>query len=209
MRVDPHVHTMRSGHSLLKPEKIAKVARKRGIEAVAITDHDDIRSAMELSKEFPTIVGEEISSDQGDIIGLFLSEHVAKGPAAEVMDRIRLQGGLVVMPHPFDSLRKEAVMSEEICAEADIIEVFNSRVVRSRDNDRAKAFAESRSMPQIVGSDAHTSLEVGRSWVELDSIDTPTGFLKSLDGARTVCRRSPTIIHLQTKALKTFRRVVH
>jgi len=209
LRVDPHVHTMRSGHSSLKPSTIAKVARRRGIGAVAITDHDDIRSAVELSKEFPTIVGEEISSDQGDVIGLFLSEHVPRDSAMEVMDRIRSQGGLVVIPHPFDSLRKEAVMSEEICAKADIIEVFNSRVVRGGDNDLARAFAKARSLPEIVGSDAHTSLEVGRAWVELDSIDTPEDFMRSLDGASRACRRSPAVVHLQTKMMKAFRRVVH
>ena len=203
------MHTMRSGHSLLKPSTIAKVAKKRDIEAVAITDHDDIRSAMELSRKFPTIVGEEISSDQGDIIGLFLSEHVPRGSAAEVMDRIRSQGGLVVIPHPFDSLRKEAVMSEEICSKADVIEVFNSRVVRKSDNARAKAFAESHSMRQIVGSDAHTSLEVGRSWICVDSIDSPSGFFRCLSDVSTMCRRSPSVVHLQTKMVKTVRRVVH
>ena len=203
------MHTMRSVHSLLKPSTVAKVARKRGIEAVAITDHDDIRSAVELSSEFPTIIGEEISSNQGDIIGLFLSEHVAGGSAGEVIDCIRSQGGLVVIPHPFDSLRKEAVMSEEVCTKADVIEVFNSRVVRKGDNARAKAFAESHSMPKIVGSDAHTSLEVGRSWICVDSIDCPSSFVRCLGDASTMCRRSPSVVHLQTKMVKILRRVVH
>ena len=90
---------------------------------------------------------------------------------------------------------------------ADIIEVFNSRVVRSEDNRRAEDFAESRSLPKIVGSDAHTSLEIGRSWVEIESIETPSEFMASLRTPKMTCRRSPMIVHVQTKMLKIARGV--
>jgi predicted metal-dependent phosphoesterase TrpH len=209
LRVDPHVHTYRSGHSLLKPKDIARIAKRKGIGAVAITDHDVIEGAFDLSKLYPTVIGEEVSTDEGDIIGLFLTGHVPRGPALEVMDSIRSQGGLVVIPHPFDSFRKEAVNSEEICSKADIIEVFNSRVVRSEDNTRADSFAESRSLPKIAGSDAHTSLEIGRSWVEIESIETPSEFMASLKKPKMTCRRSPMIVHAQTKMLKAARGVFH
>ena len=207
MRIDPHVHTYRSGHSLLKPKDIARVAKRRGIGAIAITDHDVIEGAFELSKLYPTVIGEEVSTDEGDIIGLFLTEHVPRGPALEVMDLIRSQGALVVVPHPFDTLRKDAVNSEEICSKADIIEVFNSRVVRGEDNKRAEDFAESRSLPKIAGSDAHTSLEIGRSWVDVDSIETPSEFMAALKKSTMTCRRSPMIVHAQTKMLKIARGV--
>lgn len=204
IRADLHVHTRLSGHSLLTTEKIAKVAKKRGLTAIAITDHDEIDAAFKLSKSFPTIIGEEVSTDQGDIIGLFISEKIARGPAFEVMDEIRMQGGLVIVPHPFDSLRKEAVMSENICAKADIVEIFNSRVIKSNDNDRAKKVAEAFKKPSIVGSDAHTALEIGRAWMELDSIDDPKEFVSALKTTRTHCRKSPFLVHAQTKLLKTF-----
>jgi len=202
MRVDLHVHTRYSGHCLLRPERIVKIARKRSLDAIAITDHDDIRGAVEVSKTFPTIIGEEVSSNDGDIIGLFINERIGKGDAFEVMDNIRAQGGLVVIPHPFDSLRHEAVMSEEICANADCIEVFNSRVIRKADNERARYFAESKNITAVVGSDAHTSMEIGKAWMDVGSIDDPKSFLASLREAKAHTRKSSVAVHVITKLLK-------
>lgn len=206
MRLDPHVHTSYSGHSLLRVQDLPKLARRKGLDAIAITDHDEIAGAIALSKMFPTIIGEEITCDEGDVIGLFLTERIKGGSALEVMDRIRSQGGLVLIPHPFDSMRKEALMDEELCANGDIIEVFNSRVVRRQDNERAVEFAKSRNMLSAVGSDAHTSMEIGRSWMELESISDPQSFMRSLRDARTHTARSPVLVHVQTKLLKLWRR---
>ncbi len=202
MRVDLHVHSTYSRHSLLKVGDIARIARRRGLHAIALTDHDEVEGALRLSKSFPTIVGEEVSSDSGDITGLFLNSKVERGPALEVMDRIRAQGGLVVIPHPFDSLRKEALTSEELCRKADLIEVFNSRVMRAEDNARARDFAERADLPGVVGSDAHTSLEIGRCWVEVDSIEDPGSFMRAIRAARMHTRKSPFFVHLQTRILK-------
>ncbi len=202
MKIDVHLHTRYSGHSILKIKDVARIAQKRCLDAVAITDHDTIKGALELSKIFPTIIAEEVSSDEGDVIGLFLREKVEKGPALEVMDKIRAQGSLVMIPHPFDTLRKEALMKEELVSKGDIIEVFNSRVMRQEDNERARKFAVDKSLPMIVGSDAHTGIEIGRSWMELDSIDDPRSFLRSLATAKTVQRRSPFFVHAQTKMVK-------
>lgn len=202
MKVDVHVHTRYSGHSILKVEDVARIAKKRCLDAVAITDHDAIKGALELSKIFPTIIAEEVSSDEGDVIGLFLREKVGKGPALEVMDRIRAQGALVMIPHPFDSMRKEALKSEELVSKGDIIEVFNSRVIRQEDNERARKFAVDKSLPMIVGSDAHTSVEIGRSFIEIDSVDDPRSFMRALKDAKLHSRRSSVLVHGQTKLLK-------
>jgi len=202
LKLDVHVHTRYSGHSLLKPESVVRIARRRGLEAVAITDHNTIEGAVELSRVFPTIIGEEVTCVEGDVIGLFLRERVGRGPALEVMDEIRAQGGLVMIPHPFDTLRREALNDVDICGKGDIIEVFNSRVVRSADNLRAGAFAKERGLPAIVGSDAHTSVEIGRSWIEIDSIDDPKSFMSSLRSAELHTRRSPVLVHGQTRLLK-------
>ena len=202
MNVDVHVHTRYSGHSILKVEDVARIARKRCLDAVAITDHDAIEGALELSKVFPTIIAEEVSSDEGDVIGLFLREKVEKGPALEVMGRIRAQGALVMIPHPFDTLRKEALMKEELVSKGDIIEIFNSRVMRQEDNERARKFAVDKSLPMIVGSDAHTSAEIGRSFIEIDSVDDPRSFMMALKNAKLHSRRSSVMVHGQTKLLK-------
>ena len=202
MKVDVHVHTRYSVHSILKVEDVARIAQKRCLDAVAITDHDAIEGALELSKVFPTIIAEEVSSDEGDVIGLFLREKVEKGPALEVMDKIRAQGALVMIPHPFDTMRKEALMKEELVSKGDIIEVFNSRVMRQEDNERARKFAVDKSLPMIVGSDAHTSVEIGRSFIEIDSVDDPRSFMRALKNAKLHSRRSSVLVHGQTKVLK-------
>lgn len=202
MKVDLHVHTKYSGHSLLKVEDVARIAKKKGLDSIAITDHNEIKGGFELARLFPTIIGEEIACDEGDVIGLFLNERIDRGPALEVMDRIRSQGGLVMVPHPFDSLRKEALMDERLCAKGDIIEVFNSRVIKAQDNMRALAFAKSNGLLTVAGSDAHTSLEIGRSWIEVDSCEDPQSFMKALTAARIHARKSPFFVHVQTKLLK-------
>lgn len=202
MRIDLHVHTKYSGHSILGIHQIVKAAKKRALDCVAITDHDEIKGALELSKVFPTVIGEEVSADEGDVIGLFLKERIQPGPALEVMDRIRSQGGLVMIPHPFDTLRSEALRNEELCTKADLIEVFNSRVLRNSDNDRARAFAREHEIATCVGSDAHTATEVGRCWMDLDPFDNPTQFMKSLQSAEIYTSRSPSLVHAQTKILK-------
>jgi len=202
MRVDLHVHTRYSGHSLLRPEHIVKVAKKRGLDTLAITDHDEIQGAIEVSRMFPTIIGEEVSSDDGDIIGLFLTEKVQRGSAKQVMESIRAQGGLVIIPHPFDSMRGGKVMSEEVCADADCIEIFNSRVINKADNDKARAFAESKNIPAVVGSDAHTSMEIGKAWMDIRSIDDPESFLASLKDAKMHTRKSSVAVRFITLLLK-------
>ena len=201
MNVDIHVHTMYSGHSLLKPETVAKVARKRGLHAVAITDHDATKGAYEVAKIFPTIIGEEITCAEGDVIGLFIRERIDKGPALQVMDQIRSQGGLVMIPHPFDALRS-GLNDNELCSKADLIEVFNSRVTRRSDNIKAIAFAKMEGKAMVVGSDAHTKAEIGRSWMEVDDIDSPQSFMRALVNAKLHTGRSPLRVHVQTKILK-------
>jgi hypothetical protein len=93
-------------------------------------------------------------------------------------------------------------MSEELCAMGDVIEVFNSRVIRARDNARADAFAKERMLPRVVGSDAHTAYEVGRSCLEVDDASGPRGLMESLAKATLHMKRSPAIAHLETKLLK-------
>jgi predicted metal-dependent phosphoesterase TrpH len=201
LNIDIHVHTMYSGHSLLKPETIAKVAQKKGLHAVAITDHDATKGAYELAKIFPTIIGEEVTCTEGDVIGLFIRERIEKGPALEVMDKIRAQGGLVMVPHPFDPLRA-GLNDHELCAKADLIEVFNSRVTRRSDNIKAIAFAKMKGIGMVVGSDAHTKAEIGRSWMEVDDIESPQSFMRALASAKLHTSKSPPYVHVQTKILK-------
>jgi len=201
IRVDLHNHTYYSPDSILSPRRFVYEARRRGLDVVAVTDHNTIRGALavrELSEK-PVIIGEEIKSTDGEILGLFLSEQVPKGLAAsETIARIKEQGGLVGVPHPFDSLRsalKEDVMLTLI-GQIDFIEALNARMVFSTHNEKARDFAASHTLPTSAGSDAHSPWEVGRCYVEMPRFEGPRDFIAALGQGRLKGRLSTPFVHL-------------
>lgn len=158
---DLHIHSHYSYDSLCSIGAIYKAAKRRNLSGIAITDHNTLQGALKAvsyDSETAVIVGEEISTDQGDIIGLFLHEEIRPGEFQVVIDRIREQDGLVVLPHPF---KKNRAPSPEVIANVDIVEVLNGR--RSPELNRmALSLAEKHDLPGIGGSDAHLACEVGR-----------------------------------------------
>ena len=166
VRVDMHCHTRLSKDSLNDPRKLVEIAAARGIHVLCVTDHNGLANALALSKMdgLPTrvIPSEEVKSNEGEIIGYFLSELVPKGlTPEETAKRIRGQGGLVAVPHPFDSLRTASRLRTpalERLVEAglvDIIEVLNARSIQVEDNARALEFARKHDLAMSAGSDAH------------------------------------------------------
>ncbi|MCW3138527.1 MAG: PHP domain-containing protein [Methanophagales archaeon] len=161
MRLDLHIHSKYSFDSILEPKKIIKVAKKRGLDGVAITDHNTIKGSLEAKKinedeDFLVIVGSEISTEAGDIIGLFLSEEIKSRNSIEVIEEIKEQGGIVVLPHPYRGHK----LNEELIEKIDAIEVFNARSSKI-ENERSVKLAERYDKPVIAGSDAHFSSEIG------------------------------------------------
>lgn len=176
MRVDMHMHTRVSFDCLCDPEAVLAAARKRGIDRICITDHNQIEAALQLHERHPdaVIVGEEVKTHEGvDVIGLFIREVIPKGtPALETCERIHEQGGIVYVPHPFVGGKGGggsilAVIEKHV----DAIEAFNARVHLKRFNDRAVAWARAREVPLGAGSDAHTLAEVGRAYAEVPAFD--------------------------------------
>lgn len=177
---------------------------------MAITDHDSIDGALRMQEEAPffVIVGEEVTSADGDIIGYFLSERIPPGLSAEeTMDRIHTQGGVVSLPHPCDTLRKHRFNPEKLIPmleRIDCFEVWNARNVFRSSNDRADAIADQHHLRKISASDTHTGFEVGRSGVEMTPFQTPQEFLQHLESATLIREKSPTWVHGITKIKKTF-----
>ena len=199
VRVDLHIHTCHSVDCLMTLDEVVEAARARGLGALAITDHDEIEGALALSRSapFPVIVGEEVNAGDGEIIGLFLREWIPPklGPA-ETIARIRAQGGLVYIPHPFDSHRfplREPVL-EELVTQMDLIEVLNARVSNAVFNARAASFARQHNLPGGAGSDAHTAGEIGRAYVEMDAFVDRDGFMSSI--ARATVGGSVSGLHV-------------
>lgn len=172
LRMDMHLHTHHSHDCLSRPEAILAAARERGIDRLIVTDHNEIRGALEMQALDPhrVIVGEEVKTGEGfDVIGIFMRERIPKGtPARETCERIRAQGGVVYLPHPFDGTRAGGARTLEALADLiDVVEVHNARCFPPGLNDRAGEWAREAGKLAGAGSDAHTIAEVGRGLVEL------------------------------------------
>jgi hypothetical protein len=204
MKVDMHVHTCYSKDATLSLETIMETCRRRGLDGVAITDHNTIAGALALKEIAPflVIVGEEIDTTKGEILGLFLKEEIAGGlTPQEAMARIREQGGLVGVSHPLDRLRRSAMRQVallDILDELDFLEGFNSRVTFPSDNRKAQALAQAQGLPMTAGSDAHTTYEIGRAYVEMPPFNGPEDFLENLAQGRIVGHLTPPWIHIVT-----------
>jgi predicted metal-dependent phosphoesterase TrpH len=202
LRADLHIHTADSMDSTTSVEQVVARCLETGISCIAVTDHGAVANALRLKSmaPFPVIVGEEILTPHGEIMGLFLTERVPSPlPAQEAVARIKAQGGLVCIPHPFDRLRGSALggrMVEMLLPEIDIIEVFNSRTHLLRDLARALSFAQSHGFAAGAGSDAHTPAEIGRAYVEMPQFNGRDEFLQSLAQGRIFGRRSSPFVHL-------------
>jgi predicted metal-dependent phosphoesterase TrpH len=201
VRVDLHNHSHYSPDSILTPEKFVREVHRRRLNVVAITDHNTIRGALAVRElaDFPVIIGEEIRSDDGEILGLFLTDEVPKGlSAAETIARIKDQGGIVGVPHPFDSLRAalQEVVMRSLIDQIDFIEGLNARMVFSAHNDKARELAAARDLPVSAGSDAHSPWEVGRVWVEMPPFEGPGDFLLALRQGTLAGQLSTPLVHL-------------
>jgi dephospho-CoA kinase len=200
-RVDLHLHTSSSVDCLCEPADVVARARAVGLDRIAITDHDEIDGALEARALDPelVIVGEEVRTAEGlDLIGLFLSEHIPPGASfREIAVEIRRQGGVVYVPHPFDSRRGTTpTFLENVVDCIDVVEGFNARIHDSRRNDRAVAWARSHGFPIGAGSDGHTLGEIGRATVALPAFEDPAGFLAALASGRVEGRASSPLVHL-------------
>jgi predicted metal-dependent phosphoesterase TrpH len=213
IKVDLHVHTCYSKDSLLSLEDVIAAAVRRGLGAVAILDHNTIEGALALRAvaPFPVIVGEEIFTTEGEVAGLFLQEIIPpRLTPAQTVERIQAQGGLVYIPHPFDSIRGARLRESALMAILDqvgAIEVLNARVIRPGDNERARRFAQMHGLPGGAGSDAHSTVEIGQAYVEMEPFTDRDGFLRSLAGGQVCGGISSPHVHLFTTWAKIRKRM--
>lgn len=214
INIDLHVHTNYSKCAILNPSEIEPLALKRGLNAVAITDHNTIAGALEVkkySKKIKVIIGEEINTTKGEIIGYFLNEQIPPFlTPEETIKEIKRQGGLVSVPHPFDRLRSsrlEAETLEKILPNLDMIEIFNSRdILTGPDFGLIEKACQAGAVP-ISASDAHLKIEVGRSYLMMEDFEGPEDFLENIKKTQYVKRKSPFWVHLVTKVLKSYKKV--
>jgi predicted metal-dependent phosphoesterase TrpH len=198
VRVDCHVHTVASGDAVLRVEQLASRAVELGLDVVFVTDHNETSAALAAQGRDLGVrieVGEEVRTADGEVLGLFLSERIPYVlPIREVVHRIRAQGGLVGLPHPFDPLRAGAgAVADTLCADGavDMVEAFNAKVHDTAHNDAAAALASRHGLPVMAGSDAHDVTGLGAAYVEMPDFDGPRGVLAALAHARLVGELRP------------------
>jgi len=206
MKFDLHIHSKYSYDSLLSPERIIKVAKRKGLHGVAITDHNTIKGGIEALKinedeDFQVIVGAEIRTEYGDIIGLFLEDKIATNKFEEVIEEIKSQGGLSVLAHPY----RQYKFPEEIIDKVDLVEVFNARS-KKRDNRRALHLAAKYNKPVIAGSDAHLPFEIGRgSTIVPAQVDLKNAIIDRLTKVEG-CESNFYLVHAMSVLLESIKK---
>ncbi len=211
LRADLHSHTHFSRDGIATPERFVRRAAARGLDCVAVSDHNNLTGALEVAKiaPFRVILSEEIKSTEGEIIGWFLREPVPKGLTPEDTVRaIRDQGGLVCVPHPFDRLRRSPLKTAallRILHEVDAVEAFNARTTFRADNARSAAFARDHGKIASAGSDAHWHPELGSTYVEMPDFAGPGDFLDALRAGRIHGEIANPLVHL----VSTFAKIRH
>jgi predicted metal-dependent phosphoesterase TrpH/glycosyltransferase involved in cell wall biosynthesis len=201
---DLHMHTEHSHDCAVPVPELLDHAERIGLGAIAVTDHNVFSGAEEAvelarSRALTVIPGEEVKTDAGEVIGLFLSEEIPRGlPMGDTIAAIREQGGVVYLPHPFDRLHTipDAGTLHRHLAEIDIFEVYNARLLFEGYNDEALRFARKYNLTMGAGSDAHVLQGVGTGLVRMRAFETPEEFLISLRSAE-ILRRPKSLLYLQ------------
>ena len=199
IRVDCHLHTALSGDAVTTIDELAERVGEERLDVVFITDHNVTDAAVEAAERgigARVIVGEEIRTQDGDVIGLFLTERIPYVlPLAEAIAKIRERGGLVYLPHPFDPGRStlKPGISERLCADgiADVVEVFNAKIEDQEHNVQAAKLAARYDLPGGAGSDAHDPEGIGAAYLEMPDFDGPADFLAALRHATVVGEYRP------------------
>jgi predicted metal-dependent phosphoesterase TrpH len=213
LRIELHCHTYHSKDSLMYPEQVLEECILKGIDRVAITDHNAIEGAFEASALDPdrVIIGEEIMTTAGELLGYYMKAFVPPDlTPLETISRLREQGAFISVAHPFDYTRRGAWKRDalfEILRLVDAIEVFNARTWSSAANQFAADVASSEGILGTAGSDAHAACEIGRAVMTTPIFDDPDSMRLALSSAQIQARRSSPLVHLLSR-YATFRKIL-
>lgn len=197
-----HIHTVYSKDSSFKTKKLIDLCLENQVEVLIVADHNTLLGYSEIKKILETtknplilIPCEEIATREGEIAGLFLKQEIPRGLSLEeTIHRIKGQGGLTCLPHPFDSVRRERIKDKKIIDafihDIDIIEVFNSRNIKKKDDQKALDYAIKHDKAFLWGSDAHFDFEFRNCFFEIPVFEeNPYSFLEQLKKARPLVQR--------------------
>jgi len=208
LSVELHAHSALSHDGRDPVDLLIEQAVAVGLDALAVTDHDEIDASIEAAEKAADrglvgIVGMEVTTAAGHVLAFGIEEHIQSGLGfTETLDRIHDDGGIAVVPHPFQKTRHgvAAHVTDDALASADAIEAYNSRLFTGRANRRAERFALRAGLPTTAGSDAHISEMIGQAVTEVDADDrTAESILAAIADGRTsvVGRRTPWRVSLR------------
>ncbi len=204
MKIDFHTHSTLSYDGGISEDEYSYILSSGILDQIAITDHNEIDFAIYMHNKYGNkyIVGEEVMSDQGEIIGLFLNKKIKPQLSPkQTVDLIHDQGGIVLIPHPFDIYRHGLGHQEllSILEDIDVIEGFNSRSILSGNKDAYK-FAQKYNLPIVANSDAHSYKACGYTYNIFDKVSSVHSVLEQSHSsdcvkqkANLMCFLSPTI----------------
>lgn len=159
-KIDLHTHSEASRDGSIKSSQYVDILQLKRLDYIAITDHNKISFATKLNKQLgdKIIIGEEINTKEGEIIGLFLKELIPRNLSVkDTVNAIKEQSGLVYIPHPFETVRRgiSRQVLKSIINQVDVIEIFNGRAFFQNKSKVASDFAIEHKKPGAASSDAH------------------------------------------------------
>ena len=213
IRVDLHVHTTYSSDSLITPKELIYYAKKCGLNAVAVTDHDYLEGATKIAREvkdFLVIPGVEVSSSEGHIVALDVKELIPQGlSAVETVERIHVAGGVAIACHPYVYFK--GCLRNAVCDVFDAIEVINARAFPFQNSvKRAKVAAEKFGLSQVAGTDAHYGPQIGFGYTVIDAEETTVeAITKAIVNGHCSAhgRQVPIVLNVQQQ-IQRLRRIV-
>lgn len=212
-KIDLHTHSVASPDGGISLRQYRHILESGLLDCIAITDHNRIDFAQEAYKTLGEriIIGEEIMTTQGEIVGLFLDEGISPGMSPEdTIAAIRRQEGLVYIPHPFETLRKglHPATLELIRDHIDILEVVNGRAFLQNQSEQALVWAKLNGVPGAASSDAHGIRGLGRTYTALTEMPNHDNLVRLLRSAMLHTRRPSTRSLLYPKLNKIKKRII-
>lgn len=204
VKADLHVHTTYSSDSIISPRDLVFFAKKRGLNAVAVTDHNQVAGALKIAKEtdFLIIPGTEVSSADGHILGLNVHEVIPKGfGAEETVDRIHAAGGVAIACHPYAFFKGS--VGKSVSAKFDAIEVINASAMPfKRSVTKAREAAKNFGLSQVAGTDAHYGPQIGYAYTVIDAESSVEAVAKAI--VKGLCQPQGEPVPLILKLAKQF-----
>lgn len=210
-----HIHTKYSCDSIMPFCLLYLKCCYLKINYIAITEHNNIKGALKFQdycrkhgNRINVIIGEEIMTADGEIIGLFLKNEIRAGLSlSETIDEILSQKAIVCVPHPYDLKRIKTVLNEKAIEEnknkINCMEIHNGRNIMIEYSEKQKELSEKYCLTPVIGSDAHTIFEIGRNYMEVSICpDTPEKFLEAIKSAKYMRKDCLRYSHILTKFVR-------